>query len=84
MTAVYDACTQFSTHRLLIRHQRSENSPFAGQNFPANVRYPMTILYSDMEPLSHYSPVMFHLSPSTRILNERPEHNFCHHLLLSG
>ena len=39
----------------------------------------MTIFYSDMEPLSHYSPIkLLHLSPSTRILNENPEHNFCH------
>ena len=33
----------------------------------------MTIFYSDMEPLSKYSPVMLHLSPpTTRILNENP------------
>ena len=31
--------------------------------------------YSDVEPLSHYSPVMLHLSPATRILNENPELN---------
>ena len=30
----------------------------------------MTIFYSDVEPLSKYSPVMSHLSPATRILNE--------------
>ena len=30
----------------------------------------MTIFYSDVEPLSKYSPVMLHLSPTTRILNE--------------
>ena len=30
----------------------------------------MTIFYSDVEPLSKYSPVMLHLSPATRILNE--------------
>ena len=28
--------------------------------------------YSDVEPLSKYSPVMQHLSPITRILNENP------------
>ena len=28
---------------------------------PANVQWPMTILYSDMEPLSKYSPVTLHL-----------------------
>ena len=33
----------------------------------------MTILYSDVEPLSKYSSVMLHLSPATRILNENPE-----------
>ena len=32
----------------------------------------MTILYSDVEPLSKYSPVTLHLSPATRILNENP------------
>ena len=30
----------------------------------------MTILYSDIEPLSQYSPVKLHLSPATRILGE--------------
>ena len=30
----------------------------------------MTILYSDIEPLSQYSPVKLHLSPVTRILGE--------------
>ena len=33
----------------------------------------MTIFDSDVEPLSKYSPVMLHLSPATRILNENPE-----------
>ena len=32
----------------------------------------MTILYSDLEPLSQYSPVKLHLSPVTRILSENP------------
>jgi len=32
----------------------------------------MTIFYSDVEPLSKYSPVTLHLSPATRILNENP------------
>ena len=32
----------------------------------------MTIFDSDMEPFSKYSPVMLHLSPATRILNENP------------
>ena len=32
----------------------------------------MTIFYSEVEPHSKYSPVMFHLSPPTRILNENP------------
>ena len=32
----------------------------------------MTIFYSDMEPLSQYSPVQLHLSPATRILSENP------------
>ena len=30
----------------------------------------MTIFYSDVEPFSKYFPVMLHLSPGTRILNE--------------
>ena len=32
----------------------------------------MTIFYADSEPLSKYSPVTFHLSPATRILDENP------------
>ena len=32
----------------------------------------MNIFYSDIEPLSQYFPVMLHLSPATRILNENP------------
>ena len=28
--------------------------------------------FSDVEPLSEYSPVTLHLSPATRILNEKP------------
>ena len=36
----------------------------------------MTIFYSDVEPLSEYSPVMLHLSPATRILNENPYNDF--------
>ena len=32
----------------------------------------MTMFYSDVEPLSKYSPEMLHLSPATRILNENP------------
>ena len=32
----------------------------------------MTIFYSDVEPFSEYSPVRLHLSPATRILNEKP------------
>ena len=38
----------------------------------------MTILYSDMERLSHYSPV----TPATRILNENPELNTIVHNML--
>ena len=33
----------------------------------------MTILYSDVEPLSKFSPVALNLSPATRILNENPD-----------
>jgi len=32
----------------------------------------MTIFYSDVEPLSKYSPVTLHLSSAARILNENP------------
>ena len=52
------------------RYRRLENSPFTMQNSPTNVRKPLTIFYSDVEPLSKYSPVTLHLSPATRILNE--------------
>ena len=33
----------------------------------------MTIFYSDVEPLSQYSPATLYLSPATGILNENPE-----------
>ena len=56
--------------RLFIKHQRWENSPFTKLNSPANFCQPMTTFYSDVEPFSKYSPVMLHLSPATRILNE--------------
>ena len=42
------------------------------KNSPAKDRLPGTISYSDEEPLSKYSPIMLHLSPATRILNENP------------
>ena len=58
--------------RVFIRHQSSENSLFTTQNSLTNTWQLMTIFYSDMEPLSKYSPVTLHLSPSTRILNENP------------
>lgn len=58
---------------MFIRHQRSENSPFTKKTSSANVWYPVTIFYSDKEPLSKYSPVMLHLSTVTRILNENPD-----------
>ena len=48
---------------------------FTMQNSLTNVPYPMTIIYSDLEPLSKYSPVILHLFPATRILNENPVHS---------
>ena len=42
------------------------------QNSPANISQPMIIFYSDKEPLSKYCPVMLHISPAIRILNENP------------
>ena len=35
----------------------------------------MTIFYSDVEPLSKYSPVTLPLSSATRIRNENPVYN---------
>ena len=58
-----------------IRYRRLENSPFTMQNSLTNVLYPMTVIYSDLEPLSKYSPVMLHLSPTTKILKENPVHS---------
>ena len=55
---------------MFIKHRRLENSPFTRLNSPANIWYPMTTFYSDMEPLSKYSPVNMHLSPATRIPSE--------------
>ena len=45
------------------------------QNSLTNVPYPMMIIYSDLELLSKYSPVMLRLFPATRILNENPVHS---------
>ena len=45
------------------------------QNSLTNVPYPMTIIYSDLEPLSKYSIVMLHLFLATRILDENPVHS---------
>ena len=42
----------------------------------------MTIFYSDVEPVSEYSPVMLHLSPATRILNENANNHFLQVLLI--
>ena len=39
-------------------------------NVAAVGTWPMSIFSSHMEPLSQYFPVMLHLSPATRILNE--------------
>ena len=38
--------------RVFIRHRGSENSSFTTQNSLANVWEPLTIIYSDVEPLS--------------------------------
>ena len=45
---------------------------FTMKNSPADVQQPVNIFYSDEEPLSKYSPVMLHVSPATRILNNNP------------
>ena len=58
--------------RVFFQHRRSENYPVTTLNSPASVRWPRAVFYSDVEPLSKYSPVMFHLSPATRILDENP------------
>ena len=36
----------------------------------------LIFFFSDVEPLSKYSPVTLHLSPATRILNENPANVF--------
>ena len=58
--------------RVFIRHWRLENYLFTMRKSPANVQKATTIFHSDVEPFSKYSPVMLHLSPATRILNENP------------
>ena len=47
-----------------IRHRRLENPQFTMQNSLTNILYPMTI-YSELAPLSKYSPVMLHLFPAS-------------------
>ena len=63
---------------MFIRHQTSENSPFTTQNSPTNVLQLMTIFYSDVAPLSKYSPVTLYLSPVTGFLNKNCA-DFNHH-----
>ena len=70
----------FGIIRVVIRHSKLENSLFTRQ-----ISYMwqlMTIFYSDVEPLSEYSPVILHLSPATRILNENPDNYFLQVLLI--
>ena len=55
--------------KVFIRHWKLDNSPIILQNSLPNSQKPMTIFYSDVEPLSKYSPAMLHLSPATRIAN---------------
>ena len=64
---------------MLIRYQRLESSPFTTQNSPPNVQYPTAILLN-LEPLSKYSSVTLHLSPTTIILHENPakKNEGCH------
>ena len=58
--------------RVFFKHRRSENYLVTTLNSPASVRWPRAVFYSDVQPLSKYSPVTLHLSPATRILNESP------------
>ena len=55
--------------KVFIRDWRLDNSSIIQQNSLPNSQKPMTIFYSDVEPLSKYSPAMLHLSPATRIAN---------------
>ena len=61
-------CQKLSMSRVFIRHWKLKNSPFTVHNSLANVHHlSLTILYSDVEHLSKYSPVTLHLSPATGI-----------------
>ena len=55
--------------KVLIRRQKSENYLFTMHHSPT-VAY--DFFYSDMKPLSKYSPVTLQLSPTSRIRNEYP------------
>ena len=55
--------------KVFIRHRRSENYPFTMHNSPTAA---YDFFYSDVKPLSKYSPVTLQLSPTSRILNENP------------
>ena len=57
---------------VFIRHWTWDNSLFTTQISPVNIALPMTIFFSDVEPLSEHFPVTLHLSPATRILNKKP------------
>ena len=66
-------CQYKSVFRVFIRHQRSENFPLTMQNSPGNIWQPIItlfisiyfIIYSDVKPLSKYSPVTLCLPPAT-------------------
>ena len=73
------------TQKMFIRHPRSENSPFSMLNSPANIRYVYMFTYiCGVSFKVKYYPVMLHLSPATRILNENPAMGFIKHRRLEN
>ena len=52
---------------VFIRHRRSENSQFTMKYSQAEVRVPMTIFYSDEQPLSQNSSVKLYFSPAVYV-----------------
>ena len=62
--------------RVFIRHQRLQNSPltmYTEISSQCLVAYDYFFFHLGMEPFFKYSPVMLHLIPATRILDENPE-----------
>ena len=75
----YLKCVNYA--RVFIRYRGLKNSVYYAE-FTSLCLVANDYFYSDVEPLSKYSPVILHLSLLTRILHENPAMLFCLFLTL--